>query len=496
MSGFYQKFLGKQIDLAPLGICRGAATDDVVYFCTPVGYSLIGWTGVDGIHYCFIRGFGDMVFAVSPMNDPGTYVHPVAWSFEDFLRLLISCAGEAAVEQAWAWDRETFQDFMSDNLPDDEAEKTMLRLERELKLTAMEDPFAYIKEVQRGFDYSKIKFSPEYDQVVEGEESADLNLPWEVYFQGCEGRGKPGDEIPVSKWFRWRERVYYLPAVYTCGKGLVADLLVRVNEEELEDLERRWLAAETEEDREQLSSESPFSMNFWGTAAVNGKKCHASGCQGDHWYPARPEECSRLSREMVKHYELEEGYGWGLFRMRFPWVTKGKPKIRSLTVKLQAKPVPVPGPRFTSDGPNSELRFPHPITGKKHTLRVLTCEQQELSTGQEQSGWCCPSHCQIMEYTITPELPKGGWQIKDCAESDTPQLGAEPVLSDTEAAAIAIIGGEDGPTAVAAAVPVVSMGERDHHGAVSALHFAPVDRVEWKLVFYVKKADDLTLELI
>lgn len=30
--------------------------------------TLIGWAGVDGIHFCMIRGFGEMVFAVSPIR--------------------------------------------------------------------------------------------------------------------------------------------------------------------------------------------------------------------------------------------------------------------------------------------------------------------------------------------------------------------------------------------------------------------------------------------
>ena len=32
------------------------------------GASIFGWAGVDGIHFCFVRDFGGMVFSVSPMN--------------------------------------------------------------------------------------------------------------------------------------------------------------------------------------------------------------------------------------------------------------------------------------------------------------------------------------------------------------------------------------------------------------------------------------------
>ena len=40
---------------------------NVTYFCTSVGAEVIGWLGVDGIHFCFIPSISsDMVFAVSP----------------------------------------------------------------------------------------------------------------------------------------------------------------------------------------------------------------------------------------------------------------------------------------------------------------------------------------------------------------------------------------------------------------------------------------------
>ena len=54
---------------------------------------------MDGIHYCLIRGFGDIVFAVSPMNPAPHYVHPLARTFSDFMRLL-ACGSCDALEQA------------------------------------------------------------------------------------------------------------------------------------------------------------------------------------------------------------------------------------------------------------------------------------------------------------------------------------------------------------------------------------------------------------
>ena len=62
MDKTFQKLLQTDIDLSSLGVER--RTDNEPYFCTPKGASVFGWTGVDGIHFCFVRGFGVLDFAV------------------------------------------------------------------------------------------------------------------------------------------------------------------------------------------------------------------------------------------------------------------------------------------------------------------------------------------------------------------------------------------------------------------------------------------------
>lgn len=55
MDKSYQKFLRLGISLAPVGI--ETRDEEEKYFCTPKGASIMGWEGVDGIHYCRIRSF-------------------------------------------------------------------------------------------------------------------------------------------------------------------------------------------------------------------------------------------------------------------------------------------------------------------------------------------------------------------------------------------------------------------------------------------------------
>ena len=97
MDRTFQKFLQSKIDLSSVGV--EFREDNAPYFCTPKGASIFGWAGVDGIHFCFIRGFGNMVFAISPMNSAPDFVHPLARNFADFLRLLLACSDEAALER-------------------------------------------------------------------------------------------------------------------------------------------------------------------------------------------------------------------------------------------------------------------------------------------------------------------------------------------------------------------------------------------------------------
>ncbi len=95
----YQKFRELNIDHATIGLDQNIS--DVNYFCTPIGAKVIGEAGVDGISYCFIKGFDEMVFAIGPSGLPGENVHPIANNFEDLLRLLLACGSMDAIEQTY-----------------------------------------------------------------------------------------------------------------------------------------------------------------------------------------------------------------------------------------------------------------------------------------------------------------------------------------------------------------------------------------------------------
>ena len=517
----YEKYCGLDIDLSRLGLERGDTQGG--YFCDPVGAEVIGWAGVDGIHVCFVEGFGEMVFAVSPENLPGEYVHPLARSFEDFLRLILACGLDAA-EQAWMWNRGEFDAFL-ETYPPTEGQRAVLdALAQALALTPMDDPYGYLKEVQSSFDYGALKFSDEYyDLVGEPEPEGPPEKPeWAVYYEGGFGRhwghDRPGEEIPVHKTFAWGGKTWHIPAVYACGKGLVVDLCVEIDPGELGAFLERWRPwAEgerpmTPEDEERQDAENPMTLDYSPGLTVNGRLLGGRSGNGSGWVPMylRPEgERERYTQQdwenlwIMEHYGLDPEKGWMFWRDSFPWATKGKPKLKTLSLTLEARPKPIPGPRFTVSGPGDRVELANPVTGQIHTLRVVAYEAQEVDMSDlpDSEGWDYPSHCTFMTYTVEPELSREALSVQDMEHGDRPRpkpLDAIGGANGPAACSIGIIGGADGPTTVlvACARAVPDSGQPQLRSACSALRFTPPERVQWRTVFRKPAPDGTAVELL
>lgn len=502
MNTFYEKYLKLNINRASIGLEEGE--DETRYFCTPEGAEIIGWAGVDGIHFCFIRGFGEMVFAVSPMNTPSNYVHPLARSFEDFLRLLLACGDTAALEQAWCWEPEQFDEFLKENPPTVEQAVTLASIRENLSLTPMEQPFSYISTLQGGFDYRLIPYTSDYYDMVPTEPS----IPeWKVYFEGNfwghHGRERAGQEITLNWQFDWENEDWTISAIYTCSKGLVVDFCLRVPPECIRDFMEKWnLPAEdhgavlTDEQRMHIDAENPLAINIRPKAILNGTELESSHGCGLCWNPCLPEGNSLEAWSVIRHYDLDPDQGYAIWRNAFPWKTKRKPQIKTLSVTFGQEPVAMPGPHFHVSSPGDRFAFIHPSTGKMHTLNVQEYEQQELSAEHfNDPNQEFPTHYVMMSYTISPELSDQSFMITDCARGDSPrQKNAYPRMPQaTGDVGIAIIGGMDGPTAV-------FFGGSNEEGrlraACSALHFESIENVEWHVVFHEIMRRDITVELV
>ena len=502
-----EKFRKLDLDLGCLDFFA-PIKDDEPYFCTPKGATLLGRAGVDGIHFCRVRGFGDMVFAVSPCNGPGEYVHPVARSFADFIRLMLACNGTAAPEQSWQWSEETFRNFLAEYPPDEEQRAALNALEEASGLPPMEEPYRYLRDLQRNFDYSKLKFTKEYDQLT-GEEPlpapegrscpADVDtgtLDWQVFFHGHRDGEKPGRELPVNKTFRWGEREFILPAVYACADGLVADFFMTAPTEEVEDFVRKYRRLEedetfswTEEEVQTFQRENPLNLSFWADAFINGKRSEQTRGSGSFWLPLEGAERDSEVGLALIHYDLPLDRCWHFTRCVFPWATKKKPALKSLFFWLNQEPCDLWGEPFVAkEGERVELT--HPATGEKHVLTVLD-SQPDVLEDESGEGYTWPTHFWKLEYTLDPPLDREEFSLRDCDEGDGPveNCSAE---SDCEASAIAFIGGMDGPTALCVGVEEGSQSQI----AMSSLHFEPAERVQWRPVFRVRELESVKVEAI
>ena len=499
----YQKFKALPIDHDAIGLEQ--RDNDVTYYCTPKDAHIIGWAGVDGIHYCTIPEFGETIFAASPMNF-GDCVHPIARNFEDLLSLLLFCGDMAALEQCYAWDEEQFKAFLID-CPVTEKQKAVLDvIQKEFGIEPIADAFAYVKQLQREFDLSKIPYTEDYYDPDMNAAAPEQEQEWKVSFDGgfWGGDGKPGREVPIGKAFRWGSEKWYIPAAYICDEGLVLDYCKEADPAEVKAFIDKWdLANEyrnhyTKEQQEQMQREHPLNAHFYGRVTCNWEDLqNGHGC-GVTWLPAscvpdgiRPDD---TAKGILTHYSLEGTKGWAFQRQSYPWGNAAGHDLYALTVRMERQQENIAGQHFITPAVGEPITLTHPLTGETYTLTVHETEQRELPERLfPDANMEYPNHLLAISYCLEPDITGRGFLIQDCAAGDSPRRKQHASQGEHTvfATAIGVIGGADGPSAVTIGAPSPKL-----HGACSSLYFQPVENVEWRAVFSEKLMEDIEICLI
>jgi len=495
----YDRFKKLHIDFSLLGLEQRKG--DGRYFCTPKGAKIIGNEGVDGIHYCFVKGFDETVFAVDPSSSVGNCVHPLAHSFNDFLRLITACGGTAAVEQAWMWSKSEFDAFIKENPPLPEQQAVFDVLREELSIAPMEDPYDYIHDLQAGFDYSQIPYTKEYSKLLTEVSVPERPKEWQVFFGQpfCSGadRTKPAKGIPAGKNFVWCGRVWHIPTVYVCSKGFVIDLCAEVEPQAITAFENKWEQKEgclTEEEESQRGAEDPMAVNCEARLNVNGKSLYCQSANYAYWIPeaCRSESNVYQDREsgfIIGHYALDPQKGWIFMRCSFAMRNTAKHELKALSLSLREQPVTVYGARFTVSGKGDAVSFTNPVSGEAHTLRVVEYKEQEITMLRRKSEEAYPTHYIEMSYVIEPELPSDMFTVQDCNGGD--RVISSDGRTDFVGTMSAVIGGADGPT-------VFTVSGKSGSGCptvCSSLYRTAQKQIKWRMVFYKKAADDIEVEL-
>lgn len=499
----YAEFKGLGIDLGALGAEGGR--NAVRYTCTPKGAKIFGWAGVDGIHFCTVKGYGEKIFVVSPMNPGQDCVQPIARDMDDFLRLLLACGDTAALEQAWMWDEAQFEAFLRENPPTETQRAVMREIAEKCGLTPMERPWWYLKEVREETDCTGLRFEKEYEELLHP--AVETPREWAVYYEcgfgGKRPRRRPGREVVLGKTFTWGGEEWLAPAMYCCGEGLVLDLLKKVPAEVLNRFAEKWGLDEngtpqrelTPAEQEQMENDNPLEERFRAEVTVNGRWLRQSTGYGVCWVPGLPESArwDGEAEQVLTHYGLERNCGWAIWRVCCPW-DGGRMTPKTAELTMAAEKMAVDGGTFTAE-PGKIVLLTDPRTGLPHTLRVLSLKQETVECGPLPGGVQLPTEYCEMRYTLEPPLPAGEMLLQDAAPGDTVRtvVKADGLSAEESACSIGIIGGTDGPTAVF--VSGRAAGE-DVRVACSAVRYEPVETVTWRVRFMAHPKEDKTVALL
>ena len=476
----YQRYARLPIRFSELGLERGSQKSS--YFCTPKRARVIGWAGVDGVHFCFVPGYGDMVFAVSPMA-AGDCVQAVSRSFEDFLRLVLACGGSAAIEQARYWTRAQFEEFVASERSDDPPRLDALRGIEGLGITPMPDPYGYLETLRREFDAAPLQPG---EVLLTAEEPGPFPVVWEGSLHGRPRLRRPAREVAVDAAFSWGNETWRVPYLYLCGEGIVVDFCIGVEPARVRDFLRYYeelcgLGTEpTEEQQDELERLNPLHIAFHSVLAVDGEELSAKHGSSTFWVP---ESCGSegltmencRTRAIVERYGLDEEKAWVFWRSDYPW--SGKSGVKKASLHLSRDKVSITAAHFTDPQSGEEIPFTHPVTGERHVLQVLEVEPKRLPDRTS----CDPEveyPAHFTALTVTAEPPVEGLTLRDCAESDPPRGGRGCM-------GVAIFGRGKAQDETQQTVC-----------AASSMHFVPPTHTTWRVVVQEKPVEDVEMELL
>lgn len=333
-------------------------------------------------------------------------------------------------------------------------------------------------------------------------------------------RSQFGKKLNVEKHFSYAGRECWVPAVYLCPEGLVADLCVKIPLEEVERFFRVWnrerrLSDLTDEDIERMEQENPFHLDIHLRGTADGEPLRNDGSCSVGWHPLRFQEEEEIAavgveEDLLSEYGCDRDCGWKFIRTSLAFPESFQKELTTLSLTLEQDRAICQGPHFVTrlGEVGKRVEFVHPVTGQSHVLTVHELEQDRLSeemlSSLHQSRIQVeefPTHYLAMGYTVEPKLQPGEFFLQDCAKSDEPvrkkNCGATavPVIAGADHDA-SVIGGADGPTAIFIAGKTERKPDGPRlTGVCSSLHYEPVCEAEWRMIFSVEDRKPYTIEI-
>lgn len=335
-----------------------------------------------------------------------------------------------------------------------------------------------------------------------------INNEWNISFDGGffenHSKKRGGKEIKINKSIPWGEETVHIPAVYVCSKGLIVDILIETDCKKVWDyinkynlLNDEYAEKLTAEQREELENESPLLFDMKANLTLNGKKLKREGGSGCSWIPNMQEEVQPRDEavEILEHYGMDMTKAWSIRRLKYGWVTVTKPKLGKLMLDIKQGEIPLTAGYFENPNVGDEVKLTNPADGTEYIITVKDIEQQSLKgLNFPKNEYDYPTEITEMTYSVSPEISADKFRIFDCIEADKPKLSKKKDTEPAEngAVSVGIIGGNDGPIAVL----TTSKKPEGLKTAISSMHFHKVYPTKWRMVFYTKTREDISLKLI
>lgn len=318
------------------------------------------------------------------------------------------------------------------------------------------------------------------------------------------GKGSPETKLtalPVNSSFLWEKQEILIPAVYVGTAGAALDVCAKIPAEDMAAFLKKWdyerrMSLKTPEEFDQLDADNPGSREFAVKICLDDASLLLRMSSSLRWYPeniiqignAVPAsedifENDKTAEEWMDAYGCDRECCWYFERLCYDWIEEPILSPQKISLAFQSNLISVTAEHFSTsiscDG--ATVKVVHPITGQEYILTLHGCEQLRHSFAEiGAKGMIYPEYCQILSYSIAPEIDQSLFTIRDCSESDQPRMddaNGQP-------------GGSDGPTAVFIAGKNAAPDKRT---AVSSLHFEPVPEVQWRAIFQIKPKNDVEI---
>lgn len=469
----YEQFIDSSLDTAGIGLDCSAGSDALI--CTPLHASIIGWANPGGLHFCFVDGLGEVVFAVDPLASDDCRIQPIAEDFHAFLGLIIRCRGTGLLSATGIHSQSSFEQAIETIVLSNKQRSILRAIENGFHPSNITQPWQYIQDLQENYDYASIPLHPEFDAHYASRPGPGT---WDVTYGSSftsAGTGKPGKEIPLGKIFSRGSEQWIFPAAYICSQGIVIDCFAAVDEEALKNHQVKWesISAPNWEQEMRKNQEDPLQLYIQPKLYVDGKPLRNYIINQNYWVPWQ-ENTPSLSRTL-RQYELDMQQPWIMMRLSAP--KKGKKKsIQELRLTLESQFITVPGIQFKDPTPGTRYPFYHCGLGSNHVLTVQNCTCEELDPN---FLWNLPGHHRMLTFTLEPEIDDVWLRIRDKEDSDV----ILPAPGETEP-----------PPLPSAVFPAPSCN--GIHTAISAMHYQTASSVTWQMLLRTKKQPDISWLLI